>query len=518
MLRAAPYIRINRPSRRQKSIVVPVPAPVGGWNARDALDDMEQDEAVELKNFFPGQGQVSLRRGNTQHATGLGGSVEMLAEFNAGSFRKMIAGANGNLWDSTAASAASSLASGFASNRWQTAQFDDSSGGARMGLVNGSDAPQDYTGSAVSAMSISGSGLTASNLNGIHIHKGRSYFWDNRMQDFWYSSVNALGGALTKFPLGRVSGTGGNLTAMGTWSRDSGDGPDDLAVFLLSSGDLLVYAGDNPGDSAAWSLVGVYRVGAPMGPRALTQLGAELVVMTVDGYLPLSKILGNERVQASDAISDKVRREVLFATRNYASNFGWQAIHYPLGNWLVFNIPVASGTFEQHVMNTQSRAWCKFAGMDGRCWTLFNDRLYFGGSGKVFKADDGRSDNGSPISGVGQTAWNYLGSRSTKKRFTGVMPLLQIDGSMTFNAGVGVDFKPISVSQVESSAVGNSSPWDTSPWDTSPWADEFAVNDNWLSAEGMGLNVSTRLEVLTSTRAIDWLATHYLYEPGRGAF
>lgn len=506
----------RQPVRKQRAQVRSVPSPVAGWNARDSIDAMREDEAVSLVNFFPGQGKVSLRSGHASHATGLGGVVETLGEFNAGSSRKMFGAANGNIWNTTSAGAAASLASGFTSNRWQWAQFDDAGGGARVGLVNGADAPQIHTGSAVSAMTISGSGLTVADLDGINIFKNTSFFWDSSTQDFWYSALNALGGTLTKFPLGRVAGTGGNLTAMGTWTRDGGDGVDDLAVFLLSSGDVVIYAGTNPSSGTTWSLVGVFKIGAPMGARALIKIGSDLVVTTVDGYVPLSKVLANARVSQQDAISDKIRNAVLYATRNYAANFGWQSIYYPLGNMGIFNVPISANSFNQHVVNTLTGAWCKFSGLNARSWAMFNDRLYFGGSGVVYKADSGVSDNTAPIVASGQTAWNYLRSRSTQKRFSAMRHLLQANGSLTYNAGLGVDFGILNLAQTESSSVATATPWG-SPWG-SPWPDEVAINQNWLSAEGIGYNVSSKLSVSTSTRTVDWFSTQYLFEPGRGSF
>jgi hypothetical protein len=505
-------------NRKEKGVTKPIPAPVGGWNARDGVDEMEDNEALILTNLFPAQGEVELRKGFTSHATGMGAAVETVGEFNAGSTRKMFAGADGKIWDSTAAGAASSLATGFSSNRWQWAQFDDASGGARVGLVNGADAPQIHTGAAVSAMTISGSGLTPSNLSGINIFKNRSYFWDYRTQDFWYSATNALGGALTKFPLGRVSGTGGNMIAMGTWSRDGGDGADDLAAFLLSSGDVLVYAGDDPGSGSAWSLVGRFTIGAPMGVRALTKVGADLIVATRDGYVSLAKTLASGRAQQSEAFSDKIRKAVLLATKNFAANFGWQVLHYPGSNMGIFNIPISGSQFEQHVINTLTGSWCKFSGINARAFGMYNDSLYFGGAGGViYKADNGRSDGGAAISATGQTSWSYLGSRQRHKRFTLMRPILETDGALEFSAGIGVDFGIIRQERAESSSVVTASPWDSPPWDSSPWSDETAVSTDWLSAEGDGYNVSSRIDVVTSTRLLKWLATHYRYEPGRGS-
>lgn len=506
----------RRPSREPKATTKSVPAPVGGWNARDSVDDMEENEAVQLDNWFPGQGEVVLRRGHTSHATTMGGVVETIAEFNAGSTRHMIGAANGKLWNATAAGAATQLGTGFANNRWQWAQFDDSSGGARLGLVNGADTPKMWNGTSLADLTITGSGLTSTTLNGINVFKNRSYFWATNTQDFWYSAANALGGACTKFPLGRVAGTGGNLIAMGTWTRDGGAGPDDFAVFLLSSGDVVIYAGTNPGDAAAWQLVGIYKIGAPLGVRGLVKIGADLLVITVDGYHPLSKILADERVNDKNALSDKIRKAVLAATREYSANFGWQAIHYPLGNMAIFNVPLSSSIFNQHVVNTQTGAWCKFTGMNARTWGMFNDRLYFGGSGVIYKADNGTADNSAAINASAQTAWTYLGSREKQKKFVNMRPLLRTNGATVFNVGIGVDFGKIMVSPTESQGATVVTPWG-SPWG-SPWSGEDIIAPDWLGADGIGHNVSARIDVVTALRSVSWYSTQYRYELGRGGY
>ena len=42
---------------------VSVPAPTGGWNARDSLDDMEASDAVKMVNLIPRSGWVEARNG-----------------------------------------------------------------------------------------------------------------------------------------------------------------------------------------------------------------------------------------------------------------------------------------------------------------------------------------------------------------------------------------------------------------------------------------------------------------------
>src|SRR6266481_865718 len=63
-------------TQRSRSVIIP--APVGGWNARDSLGNMDKADAVTLTNFWPGTNSVILRKGYTQHATGLNAQVETL--------------------------------------------------------------------------------------------------------------------------------------------------------------------------------------------------------------------------------------------------------------------------------------------------------------------------------------------------------------------------------------------------------------------------------------------------------
>lgn len=506
-------------NRQQKSEPVPVPSPVGGWNTRDSVDAMEATDAVAMDNWFPGLGSCSLRSGSSTYATGLGGVVRTVTEFNAKGLRKCIAGANSRLWDVSSPGAATSLASGFTNDVWLTAQFDDASGGPRMGLVNGADAPQQYDGTTVSAMTISGTGLTPSLLNGIAIYKNRSYFWDDRTQDFWVSATNALGGTLTKFPLGRVTNGGGNLLGMGTWSRDAGNGMLDVAVFILNSGDVLVYAGDDPTSPSAWALVGRYTVGAPVSKRAIKKVGAELLVVTKAGYVPLTSILPKGRLNEERAsISDKIRGAAGTAVNSYATNFGWDIVHYPAKNWLLVNVPVSASRFDQHVMNTDSGAWCRFLGMPAVSWSLYKDLLYFGTpNGTILQADSGRSDVGIPINADAQCAWNYLDSRRNIKRAAAMRMLLNTSGGpLSYSTGVGFDFRsPIALSVTQNAVTrAISTPWDTSAWDVSQWPTEQAVSNFWTSAKGSGFALSARLAITTSTESVDWFSLNYLIEGG----
>lgn len=512
--------RAGQVNRQQKAGPLPYASPVGGWNTRDALSAMDPADAVVLDNWFPGLGSCKTRGGGSSYATGLGGVVKTLAEFNAGTLRKFIAAANNNIWDISSSGAGASLASGFTNDIWDWAQFDDASGGARMALVNGSDAPQRYNGTAVAALTISGTGLTATTLNGINIHRSRSYFWDDRTQDFWYSATNALGGTMTKFPLGRVNGTGGNLTAMITWSRDSGTGLDDLAVFILSSGDILVYAGTNPGDANAWQLVGRYAIAAPIGKRSIKKLGADVVIVTKAGYVSLAQVFQKGRFdEEAGAISSKIRQSVLDATAATGSTFGWHMQLYPRGNYVLINVPTSSTTFVQHVMNTETQAWCRFTGQNAFCWGLYNDFLYYGtAAGTVLLADAGNADIAATIVSNAQPAWNTLGNPNSTKRLSGIrFSLRRTASTLSYLAGVAFDFQQLltAVNQNISDTSGATWPsWESNLWDTQPWGSGDLISNQWCSANGCGYFVGTSLQLSLSTQRVEWLATTYLAESG----
>ena len=50
-----------------------VAAPIGGWNARDSLAEMNPLDAVQMVNFFPTPTDVTLRKGYTKTSTGIAG-------------------------------------------------------------------------------------------------------------------------------------------------------------------------------------------------------------------------------------------------------------------------------------------------------------------------------------------------------------------------------------------------------------------------------------------------------------
>lgn len=493
----------RRPLRsRNRAISKSLPAPVGGWNTRDALDSMPSTDAVTLDNWFPTIGKVSIRKGYDAHATGVGsGNVDTVVGYEAADNNKLIACGGGEIWDATSSGAATSLGSGFTANNWQTANFN-----GRLFFVNGADAPQDYDGTTLSATSWSGSGLTITDLIGVNVFKNRLFFWESGSQDFWYAAVNAVTGTLTKFPLSRVSQFGGNLVTMGTWTHDGGDGVDDFAVFIMSTGQAIVYQGTDPGDATAWSLVGIYRIGTPLDIRGVLKYGGDLLISTTDDYVSLSSVL-----KTGSGIPTKLSGAVQAASTQIDS-FGWQSVLYLKGSMILLNVPVASNTYVQHVINTTTGAACRFKNIPARSWGVYDGDLYFGSTdGTVKKFDQGRDDDGTNIEADGETAWTDFGI-AQRKRLAAIRPSIQVLGSLSYSIGIGQDFN---TSLVSAATVISSqgSPWDTSPWDTSPWSSSLQTDATWRASKGTGDVLSTRIRVATQ-QEVSWLRTDYRLEVG----
>src|SRR5260370_464846 len=133
-------------STQLEAVPFSVQAPITGWNTRDALDAMEDTDAVTLDNWFPDAGGFAMPHGYVSWATGLGTApappVRTLAEFRFGAIAKLIAACGGAFYDVTSAGAVgAALASGFTSDAWQHVAFN-----SRLFFVNGADTMQVYDG------------------------------------------------------------------------------------------------------------------------------------------------------------------------------------------------------------------------------------------------------------------------------------------------------------------------------------------------------------------------------------
>jgi hypothetical protein len=491
------------------------PATVGGWDTQSSVADMPIKNAIVLDNFFPDEAQVSLRKGHTEHATGMDDAVESLIDYASGSTTKLLAASGTELHDvSSAGAVGAALTSSLTNARIQHVNMGSAAGSQVALLFNGDDGPLSYDGSAVASAAITGPG-TPGNLIQACVFKRRVFMAEENSLKFWYLGVEAITGAASDFDLAPVCGEGGHLMAIGSWSRDGGDGPDDVIAFITSRGQIAIYAGDDPGDPAAWGLIGVYKVGAPVGRRCMVKVGADLIIITRDGFIPMSQFLMSSRSAPDRAISQKIAHAVTEATKLYSANFGWQPVLYPASNIGVFNVPLSATEAHQYVVNTISGAWCRFTGLNARCWAVYNDNLYFGGnSGKVFHSDNGTNDNGGTIQAEVQQAYSYFKASGRIKIWNLCRPLLRSTGALPVSIGMDVDFGDSGALSTQAYDAGSASVWGTGTWGSATWSGSDNIQKVWRSVGRIGHAGSFRMAVNMKGATMDWSATDWIYQYG----
>jgi hypothetical protein len=492
------------------------PAPIGGWNARDAQDLMGPTDAIALDNFFPGDSEVSLRNGFTSHATGMTSDVETLMGYDGAGVQKMFAAAGANIFDATATGAVGAAAvSSLTNARFQFTNMT-TSGGNYLWICNGADAPRTFDGSSWATPSLTG--VTAADIVNVTLHKRRLLFCFNNSMVFGYLGVNAIAGAVSEFDLSSLFNLGGNLMAVGSWTRDGGAGADDLAVFITSNGEVAVYSGTDPSDATKWSIVGVFKIGRPIGRRCLEKVGADLVVLTEAGAVPLSQVLQSGESAPSTTVTDKISGAFKSAADSQFATFGWQVLLYPKGKYGLFNIPQGSSTFHQYVVNLTTGAWARFKGQNAHCWLVYQGDLYFGGSsGVAYKADNGNNDNSTAIEGYGKMAFNYFGSRGIQKQFTMIRPVMESDLDLAVQIGFDVDFAQGEEFYTPEAAPVLGATWDEAVWDEEFWPIETGnVVQAWRSVRGIGYCAALRIKTSTTAQNIKWHSADFIWIPGVG--
>ena len=505
--------------RPQEAVVISVPAPLGGWNARDALANMDPADAISLENWFPGTSNVQMRYGFSNHVTGITGEqVQSLMVWNGATSSQMIAATDaGRMYNAgTAGAVGAAQVSSLSNGKWQYVNMSTTAGNYLI-AVNGADKAVIYNGTYhrdgdgapydVAAVN------TVDCIN-VNLHKNRLWFVQENSLDAWYLPTSAIGGTAVKFSLNSIAQFGGALVAMYTWTIDAGYGVDDMAAFLTSEGEVIVYRGSDPASASTWALVGVWHIGRPIGNRCGLKYGGDLLLITQDGVQPMSGALQSSRTAPRVSITDKIRKAVSDAVTMYGGNFGWELIDFPQANQLYLNVPVVSGAQEQYVMNTITKNWCKFSGWDANCFAVFDDDLYFGSLGFVGKAWDTYADAGASITGTAIQAFNYLGNRSQQKQFTMIRPIFFTDGSPSVFGGVNVDFDTADISTTLQSVTPAGALWDTAVWDTALWAPDLSPVAPWQGAQGVGYCCAPRVKATVTATRIQWAASDIVFRRG----
>jgi hypothetical protein len=496
-------------AQRRKTTPQSIGAPLKGWNTRDPFEAMDPLDAITLDNWFPDFAGLLSRKGSAQFASGLGSvPVQTLAVFENGTQHTMLAACNGQFFDVSAGGIAGvALASGFTSDIWQSALFNQ-----HLILVNGSDPAQIYNGSTMTVTGFTGANMAT--MIGVGSFNNRMYFWDGQSCGFWYGPTLGIAGALSFFPFSMVTDFGGVLVSVQVLSYDGGSGIDDYTCFFLSTGEVLMYQGTDPANPNNWALVGRYMIASPISVRAITRYGGDVYITTANDHQQLSKLLIALKLGETPPRS-KASGAVQAAYQLGKNLKGWQALYYGAGTSTIYNIPNPDGSFSQHVYNTSTQAWCRYRGLNGYHFAVFQNNLYFGAAnGVVMQADTGTSDFGNSVLSYAQQAWQLFGT-PLAKRVAAVRPVVQSQGLANFAFSLGYDYQTPNITIPDATIpAGQALIWGIGHWGTPwVWGGTGVTDPRWHIAGGEGGAIGLALSANTLLQTT-WVRTDFLIEPG----
>jgi len=494
-----------------------IQAPILGWNTRDPISNMSIQNAAILTNWFPNATDLRLRKGYSNHVTGIGNEVQSLMVYSGAASAKMFGAAGTDFYNvSSAGAVGAAVVTGLSNSKWEYENIS-TSGGNFMLCVNGADKLRGYDGTnwwADGDGTHDITGFDTSTASNILLFKNRIWMSKKQTLDLYYLGTSSIGGAAYLFPLQSIARKGGYIVCMAAWTMDAGYGVDDMVAFMTSNGEVIVYRGTDPSSASTWTLVGVWEIGSPVGTRCMFKWSGDLLVLGQDGLMPMSAALQSTRINNTMALTNIIQPTISSSMMTYGSNFGWEIQYYPGANMLLINVPIALGSQEQYVMNTITKAWCRFTGWNANCFAIFNDELYFGGSGVVCKAWNGFTDNAASISGEAAQAFSYFGNPGQTKRFTMMRPLLATTGSVSLQASMNIDFSTQSNYSPLSLTPITYATWDAATWDTSPWADSLTISQQWQGVAGVGYSGGVEIEAMTNGVDCRWISTDIVYELG----
>jgi len=582
--------------QQRRAMTTSLPSPIGGWNARDSLANMQPTDAVQLVNFFATPTDVTLRKGYTKSSTGITGRVNSLMNYTDNSIPagyRLFAAAGDTIYDAKPATAVPYFY-GISSDKFQFVNITNAAGhflvacngvdpvlifngsywyslattetaqtissithlgttallttAAPHGLVTGNRvvisgaSPAAYNGdyritvinttqfeytmasspasnaTTVGTYTVSGiTGVDSSTFINVNLFKNRLYFTQKDTLACWYLPVDSISGAASPLYFGGIARNGGYLQAMGTWTIDAGQGVDDYAVFVTSMGEVIVYNGTDPDIADAWALKGVWQLGQTFSRRCFFKWAGDLLLLTQDGLVPLASALQSSRLDPRINLTDKIYYAVSQAATQFYALDGWQIQYFASENMLILSIPTSVG-MEQYVMNTITKSWSRFTGIQAYCWEVSGDNdMHFGGDGFVGKFYDTNSDAGTNIYATAQQAYSYFNSPGQLKRFTLVRPILQTDnGIPTVLCGISVDFDttPL-INQISfNPLINNIGRWDVATWDGANWGGGLVTTKIWQGVNGIGFAGSVNMNVASQGIELHWASTDYVMEAG----
>ena len=224
--------------------------------------------------------------------------------------------------------------------------------------------------------------------------------------DAWCLPLNAIGGELISIPLSGAAKKGGSLLFGTAWTVDAGDGIDDKCCFFTDQGEVLIFTGSDPTSSTNWKQEGRYDISKPLGKNGHQQLGGDVLVVTLDGVVPLSAALQKDASALSLAAVSRNIEPMWTQEAKTKIYFPWSIAKWDEGEALFVTFPggVKHATKTVGVSNLHTGAWSRYVGWDAICFMQMRGSMFFGTQdGKIQQIESTGFDDAHWDEGVRRT-------------------------------------------------------------------------------------------------------------------
>lgn len=365
-------------------------------------------------------------------------------------------------------------------------------------------------------------GVSTAALSCVWSFKSRLFFIEANTLSAWYLPSLAIAGAASELDLGGVFTEGGSLLFGATYSRDAGAGLDDFCVFVTENGEIALYQGSDPSDSNAWALVGVYRVGKPLGKNAIFRAGGDIAIATNDGIVSLTQALSQDRAGQTPITYPIEEFWRYMINERAGSVFPFQTRIWHKQSMAVVSVPTFSGLPAYClVVNTKTGAWARYTGWDTRCITIFQDKLYFGTAlGTVIEGEVGGADQDASYSAVAIPRFDMFNSPAEKMAMHArLMARTNKVFSLQLFAASDYEYDPPNPLPADDENDGEV--WGAALWGSFVWGESTEVKSalsEWQAVAAVGTALAPGIQI-SSGRAtepdIEIISLHLQYNEGQ---
>ncbi|MBP9694626.1 MAG: hypothetical protein KBE16_07965 [Alphaproteobacteria bacterium] len=488
-----------------------VPAPQEGLDHRlkTGVDSAEPfRQALQLENWVVLDQAIQTRKGY-RRLTDCETPIERLHSHDMNNEKKLLACGGGAVYELKAMGEHLCLKSGFSSDQWRITCFH----GASL-FMNGCDDPHLYKDGGFEPISFQGFDNPHS-LSGAMVYQSRLFYWSHQSLTFWYGDIHTIGGKLQAFPLSLAGDYRGTIMHIDQMMLSGPKGVQNAFVIFLSSGQVVVYRGLDPGRAETWALLCTVQISKPLTSDCVLSYAGDLLVIGEEGYFFLSKYLGgDERLTCQGALLSELQK----AIRLYAKQKGWSLTFDSIRDWIIINVPNGKDSegklnFSQHVFDLSRAVWMTFTGIQSSCWHVHDGALLFASDASVYRAFDAPDDEGRVIKAYLKMPWFDFGRSSVLKKVSMVKARFESHGFESAALGIAVDHQEqkkrscqIRQNKKQVSLWG-------SMWNRVLWSRQVQVKDDWQTVHASGYALSLDLNLATH-EPVTYYGSEMIFEQG----